>query len=196
MSFVECGLFLVQFRISLELKIIDSRMSDTSFNPYASPEANCVATTPEPLAPSRSGLLLLVTLIQITVEAMCFAVLCFMIFGFLVMFIRGYEKSESLEIFVSFVVTCVFAAFFFFLLRAECRNVRPTRNKERNILLATLSLTILPIAAGCWMLCDSRVQLSLEHFDVAGIWFGVAIGWIMLVGVRCLLHSRAAALAT
>ncbi len=171
-------------------------MSDPSFNPYASPEANCLVTTPEPLAPSRSGLLLAVTLIQVTVEAMCFVVLCFMIFLFVPVIIRGSTRNNDLDEFFIFAVMCVLAAFFFFLLRAECRNVRPARDKERNIQLATLSLTILPLAAGCWMLCDSRWHLSLEHFDVAGLWLGVAIGWIMLVGVRWLLHSRAGDLAT
>ena len=176
-------------------------MPDMPFNPYAGPEVYCPATVKEPLPPCRSGLLLLVTLVQVTIEALLFVAVCFMslslTLGIFAAAINDRNRFMSITELAVVAGVCLFlSAYLFLLLRAECRNYRPRKHRERNIQLATVSLTLLPIAAGSVTLFHDYRRQTWQNAGSAAMWFAVAVFWMFLVGFRWYAHTRAAAITT
>ncbi len=167
-------------------------MSDTTFNPYASPEADCLTTEKEQRPPQRSGLLLVVTLIHVTVESMCFVIVSALMVGMI--FARGWP-TQGVEVAIVLGI-CSLAAFLFFLLRAEFRNFRPLCSRERHIRLATFCLAIFPTAAGICLLCEFHWKNPWRYTEGAGTWFMIALVWILSVGIRWYFHARAVSQAT
>ena len=130
-------------------------MYENSFNPYSPPgDADVASFSLDPalresLRPQRRGLLLIVTLFHACVEGM-FVILGAMTllsvaYHLVLMTFAGKHMMSRLEFFMMVITGTVITTISLSMVRAECRNFRPSWARER-VILAVLLLTVAPLA--------------------------------------------------
>lgn len=174
-------------------------MHETSFNPYSPPSDADIASFPldpalrESLRPQRRGLLLIVTLFHACVQGMFVMLgamtLLTVAYHLVLMTFAGKHMMSRLEFFMMVVTGTLVTTISMGLVRAECRNFRPSWARER-VILAVLFLTVIPPAFWVYVrlsrpfpfpisLAERLIEASVP-ISITAIWTGSIILRLML----------------
>jgi len=174
-------------------------MHETSFNPYSPPgDADIASFSLDPalresLRPQRRGLLLVITLFHACVEGMFVILgamtLLLVAYHLVLMTFAGKHMMSRLEFFMMVITGTVITTISLSIVRAECRNFRPSWARER-VILAVLFLTVVPPAFWVYTrLCQpSPFPVSItERLIEASVPISITILWTGSIILRSIL---------
>ena len=174
-------------------------MHETSFNPYSPPgDADLASFSLDPALresqrPQRRGLLLVIMLFHSCVEGMFVMLgamaLLMVAYHLVLMTFAGKHMMSLLEIFKAMITGTLMTTISIGLVRAECRNYRPSWAGERDI-LAVLFLTVFPLAFSVCvrLLRQFPVPLSItQRLIEASIPISITVIWTGSIALRLIL---------
>lgn len=172
-------------------------MHETSFNPYSPPGDADISSFPldpalrESLRPQRRGLLLIITLFHACVEGV-FVILGAMTllsvaYHLVLITFSGKHMMSLLEIFMAMITGTVMTTLSIGLVRAECRNFRPSWARER-VILAILFLTVVPLAFWVYIQLWQPFPVSItQRLIEASIPISITVIWTGSIVLRLIL---------
>jgi hypothetical protein len=174
-------------------------MHETSFNPYSPPgDADIESLSLDPalresLRPQRRGLLLVVTLFHACVEGMFVMLgamsLLSVAYNLVLILFAGRQLMSLRELFEVSITVTVITILSIGLVRAECRNFRPSWIRER-VILAALFLTVIPLAfwVSVRLFPPSPFPISLtERLIEASVPISITVIWTGSIILRLIL---------